>query len=129
MKVIEGDNIYYYDCDDTLVMWDNIYKKYEEDGVTPTNAIQCIAPYSTMIFELVPHDQHIHHLKESSKHGVTIIVWSAGGYQWAEEVVKKLGLEDYVDAVMSKPSKYIDDLNCKEFMGERIYKHMKKPNE
>lgn len=117
MKVIQGDNVYYYDCDDTLVMWDNKHK-------TETNTV--LFNCHGFAENLVPHKGHIEHLKKAKKFDkATIIVWSAGGWEWAKTVVETLGLEDYVDAVMTKPSYYIDDLNCKEFMGTRIYKDFK----
>jgi hypothetical protein len=119
MKIIEGDNCYYYDCDDTLVMWDNIYK---------TEANTVLFNCHGFKENLVPHQEHISHLKKAKTFDkATIIVWSAGGWEWAKEVVEKLGIEEYVDAVMTKPNFYIDDLACKEFMGTRIYKPMPKP--
>ena len=41
----------------------------------------------------------------------TIVVWSAGGYKWAEAAVKALGLTKFVDVVMCKPSWIYDDLD------------------
>lgn len=34
--------------------------------------------------------------------GVTVVVWSGGGKDWAENWVQKLGLEKYVDVATSK---------------------------
>lgn len=117
MKVIEGDNVYYYDCDDTLVMWDNKHK-------TETNTV--LFNCHGFSENLVPHQGHIDHLKKAKQFDkATIIVWSAGGWEWAKQVVETLGLEEYVDAVMTKPNYYIDDLNCTDFMGKHIYKPFK----
>lgn len=55
-------------------------------------------------------------------------MWSAGGGEWAEAVVKALGLEKYVDLVMNKPSWYYDDKEAKDWMGKRIYLY-KQPKE
>lgn len=118
MQIIEGNNFVYFDVDDTLVVWDDKYKL--EDW---SNVVGIPDPHSAtkdMIF-LVPHIWHINYLKKSKQHGCTIVVWSAGGWDWAKAVVEALGLTEYVDAVMSKPARYVDDLGCKEFMGERIY--------
>lgn len=118
MKVIENDNCVYFDCDDTLVMWDNKHK-------TESNTIDfnCYG----MTYKLVPHKVHIQYLKDSkTKNKNTIVVWSAGGWEWAKEVVEKLGIEQYVDAVMAKPIRYVDDLHCSEFMGQLIYKEFNK---
>lgn len=132
MKVIENENCLFVDCDDTLVMWGNSCQKQDDNG--NWNYIRIPDPYFSpspyMIRDshvtVVPHTKHIEYLKDSkTKNKNTIIVWSAGGWQWAEAVVKALGIEEYVDAVMSKPYAYIDDLPCKEFMGQRIYKDFK----
>lgn len=117
MKVIEGDNSYFFDCDDTLVMWDNKHKT--EDNVM---IFDCYGSFES----LAPNWSNIRFLKETKRNQGTVVVWSAGGWEWALEVVTVLGLKDYVDCVMSKPQGYIDDLNCVEFMGPRYYKE---PNE
>lgn len=119
MRVIRNNNSIFVDCDDTLVMWDNIHKLEDMSNV---KEFIC----GEMKYQLVPHEEHIEYLKShKQKNQGTVIVWSAGGWEWAEEVVRVLGLEAYVDAVMEKPTRYLDDLHCKEFMGERIYKDMK----
>lgn len=50
--------------------------------------------------------------------GQIVIVWSAGGYKWAESVVKSLGLSLFVDVAMSKPTWYYDDIPCQKWMGK-----------
>jgi hypothetical protein len=47
-----------------------------------------------------------------------IIVWSAGGWEWALRVVQELQLEEYVHCVMSKPAWYMDDLTAEEILPE-----------
>ena len=132
MIVVKNDGCIFFDCDDTLVMWDNKYKLEDDNGnkntISITDPYHEPAMYSPLpsVYELVPHDKHIQYLKDSKiKNKNTIVVWSAGGYLWAEAVVKALGIEEYVDAVMTKPYRYVDDLPAKEFMGIRIYKDMK----
>jgi hypothetical protein len=49
------------------------------------------------------------------------MVWSAGGVQWAKTVVNTLGLADYVDLIITKPSKFVDDLPADQVLGQRIY--------
>jgi hypothetical protein len=39
-----------------------------------------------------------------------ICVWSQGGHDWCQAVVKALGLEEKVSLVMTKPKWMIDDL-------------------
>jgi hypothetical protein len=43
-------------------------------------------------------------------------VWSAGGHEWAEKAVRMLGIEEYVDVVMSKPAWWIDDLPANKIL-------------
>lgn len=99
MYVIKSDKTLFCDCDDTLVVW-------AKDG-----------------HSFKPHKAHIELLKRFFRRGQPVIVWSAGGYQWALEVVKMLKLQKYVTAVMAKPCWYVDDQSAVEFMPEhnRIY--------
>lgn len=132
MIVLENENCIFFDVDDTLVCWGSQYVKEDDNG--NLNTVNIASPFYTPsmyatvapVYQLVPHTKHIQYLKDSKqKNKNTIVVWSAGGWQWAEAVVKALGIEEYVDCVMSKPHAYVDDLNCKEFMGTRIYKEFK----
>lgn len=112
MKTIRNENIITFDVDDTLVMWGKSKHK---------RAKLITDPSSGLSYKLVPHRFHINLLIQHYGRGYTIIVWSAGGYAWAQEVVKELGIEKYVDLVMTKPCKYVDDLVCNEWMGEHLY--------
>ncbi len=113
MKVINQESTIFFDVDDTLVMWGKA-KKHEK-------VVHITCPYGSQQETLRPHKGHIKVLKDRSKRGSFIIVWSAGGYQWANAVVKALGLEDYVNLIMSKPQMYVDDKKAKDIMGERLY--------
>ena len=64
---------------------------------------------------------HVDLLKKHKARGKSIVVWSAGGYEWALAVVKALELETFVNLVMAKPTAYVDDLPCQEFMNNRVY--------
>lgn len=112
MKVIKGDDFSYFDVDDTLVSWAK-YPHMQEDSVLFED------PFCPGLFPLSPIKKTIESLKAGKEAGSTIVVWSAGGWEWALEVVTKLELQDYVDVVMSKPSRYYDDLPSGEFMGTR----------
>lgn len=103
------EKMYYFDCDDTLVMW----------GKISPNTVE-VKLDNTFTEYLVPHKKHIELLKSRKEKGDTIVVWSAGGYDWAEAVVKALEIEEFVDIVMSKPFYVIDDLPVNE-MHRRIY--------
>lgn len=115
MKIIENESTVFCDIDDTLVMWSDLFSQPHE------GAIPIIDPYDNSTNYLVPHKKHINLLKKYKGRGQSVIIWSAGGYKWALSVVKALGLEEYVDLVMSKPMKYIDDLQASEILGTRLY--------
>ena len=112
MFVLKGESVVYYDCDDTLVIWD-----VSRDKIDETMQFN----YYGTIKVLLPHKRHIALLKEQKKNGKMVVVWTAAGWEWAQEVVKVLELEPHVDVILSKPTAYVDDLDAKEFMGHRIF--------
>lgn len=112
MQIIDSEQVVTFDVDDTLVMW----------GMpTDSNSIGFKDPYDLSVNFLKPHKKHIALLKKYKGRGLKVIVWSAAGFRWAETVVKTLGLEDYVDYIMTKPAKVVDDLTPNEFLPCRIY--------
>lgn len=113
MQVIRNEMLLKIDVDDTLVIWGKI--KRGEKAVAVTD------PYSGEQVYLRPHQGHIKVLKDRKARGAHITVWSAGGYLWAQAVVKALNLEKYVDVCSSKPIMYIDDKEAHEILGERLY--------
>lgn len=112
----------FFDCDDTLVMWSPTPEQSEKDGVD----FECpgsfamidgeLKPSPSWKTRLVPHKKHIEQLKLHKMRGHTVVVWSAGGWDWAEAVVKTLKLEQYVDLVINKPIWAYDDLPPSEYM-------------
>jgi len=97
MFILKSDKTLFVDVDDTLIMW---------KGHTYT-----------------PHKKHIEMIKKFHARVQPVVVWSAGGWEWAERIVKELGLEPYVTAVMSKPMWWVDDVTANEVLPEytRIY--------
>lgn len=123
MNVYSTDKVVCIDCDDTLVLWPTGKEyPYNHDA---TKQLEGTKPFldsiGNQIYYLTPHKQHINLLKRYKSEGFTILVWSAGGYRWAETVVKTLKLEEFVDIILSKPDRYIDDEHCKSWFGQRIY--------
>ena len=108
--------IVYVDVDDTLVSW-NHYGQFIE------GMIEFTAPESEHPMWLEPITEHIEAIKAHKLRGHTVVVWSAGGADWAEEVVKKLGLILYVDAILAKPNWFYDDLPGDEILMEINRKH------
>jgi hypothetical protein len=123
-QLIGNDLIVFVDCDETLVM--RIDDNYDVPG---PGKVELIDKYDDSKVYLTRHEQHIKLIKKYKLQGYTVIVWSAAGSLWAREVVTKLELDNSVDFVMSKPSKFIDDLKADEILGSRVYipfKHIEK---
>jgi len=117
MISLEDKNTIFFDVDDTLVMWD--FGKYPNSQNKKIEFIK--HGYSTNY--LIPHTKHIQALKDHYINGHIVVVWSAGGAEWAKCVVLGLGLESFVHLTMSKPTWYYDDLNPLDFMPliNRVY--------
>lgn len=47
-----------------------------------------------------------------------IIIWSQGGYDYANTIVDKANIRDYIVAVLPKPDIIIDDLKFSQFTSE-----------
>lgn len=126
MIVVDGLATY-FDVDDTLVMWG--YGDHPE-------ARTILCPKSKTLIDgelrespawselVVPNKANILQLIKHKQRGHRIVVWSAGGADWAEAVVRSLELTDYVDMVVSKPSWWYDDLTAEEVLQpvNRVYK-------
>lgn len=113
-KKLQDIDTYYFDVDDTLIMWrmnpsedimDRILMIEDHMGKVP----------------VIPHNKHIDALKNLKIQGNRIVVWSQGGSDWAEVVVKALKLEAYVDIVLCKPKLYYDDLDFHSWGVSRVY--------
>ena len=115
--------IAYFDCDDTLVSWGFVVDYPREDKMEFKDPSDGSSLYLKVIQE------HVEALKLHKLRGHTVIVWSAGRADWAQEVVTKLGLNSHVDAVMSKPNWFYDDIPASEFMPEINRKDLRSKNE
>lgn len=110
--------IAFFDVDDTLVSW-KYFNEFKE------GMIEFIDPYDDATLYLEPIKETIEQLKTHKLRHHKVVVWSAGGAEWAEEVAIKLGIDCYVDLYLSKPSWFYDDLPASEFMPEHIRKDMR----
>lgn len=97
MKVIESDRVCFFDCDDTLILWN--YK-----GTEPLRQVQINGR------TFFVHHKHVQKIKDYSVMGFVNIIWSTSGHKWAETVCKALELSDYVTFCMSKPHRVFDDV-------------------
>lgn len=101
----------YWDVDNTLVMW------YKPEGYTKKDAVKITDPYSGAVYDLYPHKSHIKLMKMLQARGSKIVVWSAGGYEWAKTIVEALKLP--ADVVLEKPATYWDDEECSAWMSSK----------
>lgn len=115
MFILKSDDVMFYDCDDTLVLWGK--KEHPEDEEITINDVYM----ENHIITLVKHQRNIDLLKRNKGQGRSIIVWSAGGVFHAEEIVRALGLWEYVDLIIAKPMQYVDDLDIKDWGCKRVY--------
>ena len=113
MLVVDGENIVAIDVDQTLFMHGTA-PQYEE-------SFTIINPYSGSPIFGYKNWKHIELLKQYKGRGLKVIVWSSGGNLWAEAIVRKFDLVPYVDIVMNKPNKLIDDLEPQDIFPCRIY--------
>lgn len=97
---IKDGGVFACDVDDTLIMW-TIPQDYQGELVE-TNV-------AGITDKGIPNMPAINHLKKMKARGYAVVVWSAGGSEWAESVVKALKLEEYVDLVMPKIDFHLDD--------------------
>lgn len=109
MIVISGNQFTYFDVDDSLVMW-----HWPADG---SDDFITLEPWNDgEKVRLAVNTAMVDQLKKNALRNQTVIVWSQGGWKWAETVVKALNLEKYVTAVIEKPMWVFDDLPADQFM-------------
>lgn len=115
MQIINNEHIVAFDVDETLFMHSRHGGGNEEYNRVVKN------PYSNSYISGKQNNKHIELMKQYKARGLFIIVWSKAGVLWAEAVVKHLKLEGYVDLVVTKFDRYVDDLEADKILGERVY--------
>lgn len=110
MIKIEDRITVYVDVDDTLVLWRPL--KISDQVIS-------LPGYG----DVAVSKRHIKSIKQHKARNHLVVVWSQGGADWAEEVVKLLNLQEYVDLVISKPRWIYDDKPATCFLPEtdRVY--------
>lgn len=93
---------WYFDVDDTLIMWDR--SKYRDKPVDWVTLETSKGPV-----ELVVNQKNVNLLIKLAKLGYYIRVYSGSGADWAEKIVTGLGLQQYVDSIETKPKGITDD--------------------
>jgi len=113
MLTIKAGRTAYFDVDDTLLKWESC-SKHENNAVKVINNGHTF--YKQAIYP------NVEALKDHSQAGHVVVVWSAGGVEWAESVIHALRLEKYVDIVLTKPDWYYDDKEADHWLPERQFK-------
>lgn len=103
----------YFDVDDTLIEW-KLCDEHDPDAVKIDNG---------HVFYKRRIQDHIDELKNQKMTGNIVVVWSAGGAEWAATVIKALDLEDYVDVCLTKPDFYYDDKDVDDWFPTKRYYH------
>ena len=103
----------YFDVDDTLLKWESC-EKHEQNAIEVSN--------NGHVFYKKAIVANVNALKDHSRAGHIVVVWSAGGVEWATAVVLSLGLESFVDVILTKPDWYYDDQDATHWLPERQFK-------
>lgn len=109
MIKIDNEHIVAFDIDQTLFM----HFKAGGDDI--------INPYSGTTISGFLNQDHVELMQQYKARGLFIVVWSKAGVLWAEAVIKHYMLEPYVDLITTKFDRYVDDLEAKDILGERVY--------
>lgn len=111
--IIRSERIVPVDVDDTLVM--------HSPPSPEAPHVLVVDPLTSLTVRVWPNIPMVRLLKEEKARGATIVVWSRGGYAWAESVILALDLGEYVRLIMSKPLIYFDDTDVSKWLKDRIY--------
>jgi len=113
MIIQHAEYVVCYDVDGTLVS--------EAPAIGAPNTIPITNPYSGITLHYTFNERHIELLRAHHGRGMYVKVWSAAGYKWAASVVNELGLNDYVDAIETKPALLVDDLEVHQIFPARVF--------
>lgn len=105
----------YFDCDETIIHWLG-------DGPRNKEWDTLVLRDGDFCYTVAPIEVHINLMREFKAVGWQIVVWSQGGSDHAERVIKLLGMEKYVDLIVSKPQVYVDDLALENQHIKRVFK-------
>ena len=109
MKTFEERKTVFFDVDDTLCEWYPCSEGEKDATYFNVNGHEF---YKKAIMP------NINGLKAHHRAGHLVVVWSAGGSNHAANVIRALGIEDYVDVILTKPDYYYDDKPAIEWMPE-----------
>lgn len=108
-RVMAPGQVAYFDVDNTLVFAANEVPDLE---ISPENWVRICGR------EFYMHRPHVETIKDFKARGLIVVVWSAGGAQWAALVVEALGLTKDVDFCLTKPNWIFDDKKPQAWLNE-----------
>ncbi len=114
MKIVKSERVTPFDVDCCLI-YPNAEGNEDMPGVMIYDAVD------QKYLHLKYNPNMVRLLREEHERGSYIIVWSRSGWKWAKNAVIALGLETYVDRVMSKPIVYFDDTEIQDWLKDRVY--------
>jgi hypothetical protein len=113
MKVIKYESSVFVDVDFTILSWFD---------PTVNGPGKVAVPFAGKTVFLTPHQYHIDLIKSYKQRGYYITVWSANGWEHAENACKVLGLTEVVDEARGKPTKHMDDSpDAAAILGPRVF--------
>lgn len=112
MLVVKGRTVY-VDLDDTLIRW-----KPTTSGTTLKSDEVLLVDGTGQGSRYQIITRTIEEIRGHFNRGHKVIIWSAGGDEWAEKAVDLLGIRPLVTVCLSKPDFFIDDKPACDFMPE-----------
>lgn len=111
--VISNEQVIPVDIDGTLIIWGKVRRG--------DKALHYTCPYTSQQMTVRVHQPNVAILKERLARGATILAWSASGFAKAQAVLAALKIDSPNLIILSKPVGYMDDIECSEWMGKRIF--------
>lgn len=114
-NIVKNENVVMVDVDDTLIL------HLSEAELVDKRTIEVYDPITKGYLVVAAHEPMIRLVQEEAHRGSYVIVWSRGGYEWANNVIDALCLHPSVHQIMSKPIAYFDDKPIDEWLKYRVY--------
>lgn len=115
MRINKSERVEFFDIDGTLIMHLSAAQLATTPKVDVYDAVT--KKFITVGINL----PMVRILREQAHRGACIKVWSRGGWEWAANVIKALGLVSCVDEVLSKPLVYFDDVPVEQWLPYRVF--------
>lgn len=112
-NVIANENIKVCDIDDTLII--------TKTGLLEHRHVDVLDPVNGTMLTFRVHEPNVRLIKEELQRGAHVLVWSRGGWNWANNVISALGIDSKNITVLSKPLVYFDDKDVQHWLKDRVW--------